>query len=423
MPQVPLNRHERREARRRAREKGVMPPEAAALMDAVERAVAARDLAGARQMAERAAKVAPQRPEPQFLLGRIAYWLEEDDTAVRHYSRAVAIAPSWADAQYALGSVLLDRERPAEAEAAFRAALAARPDFAEAASSLGNALLRLDRLDAAEEALAAALRLMPDHAGAHANRAALRLRRGDADGALAAAEESLRLRPAATGAINYKAMAMAALGRAEGAAALVDFDRFLALRPLAPPSGFADIGAFNAALARQALADPTLKPSPPGRTTMGGAQTTNLFRAPTGALAALRDALAAEIGRYRDALGEDPAHPFIAARPRNVTLYAWATVLGRQGHQAPHIHPAAWLSGVYYVNLPPELGAGGGDHAGWIEFGRPPALYPAPGEPRLRLVRPEPGLMALFPSYFWHRTVPFDSGEKRISIAFDALAA
>jgi hypothetical protein len=29
--------------------------------------------------------------------------------------------------------------------------------------------------------------------------------------------------------------------------------------------------------------------------------------------------------------------------------------------------------------------------------------------------------MVLFPSYFYHRTVPFESDEVRISIAFDVL--
>jgi hypothetical protein len=29
--------------------------------------------------------------------------------------------------------------------------------------------------------------------------------------------------------------------------------------------------------------------------------------------------------------------------------------------------------------------------------------------------------MILFPSYFYHRTIPFEASETRISIAFDAM--
>ncbi len=64
----------------------------------------------------------------------------------------------------------------------------------------------------------------------------------------------------------------------------------------------------------------------------------------------------------------------------------------------------------------------GDRHAGWIEFGRPPEHIHCTVEPEVRLVRPEEGLMALFPSYFYHRTVPTESAGTRVSIAFDVPA-
>ncbi|MFB3078779.1 MAG: putative 2OG-Fe(II) oxygenase [Lysobacterales bacterium] len=39
----------------------------------------------------------------------------------------------------------------------------------------------------------------------------------------------------------------------------------------------------------------------------------------------------------------------------------------------------------------------------------------------VKRIRPEAGLMLLFPSYFYHGTVPFDYDAQRISIAFDIL--
>ena len=87
----------------------------------------------------------------------------------------------------------------------------------------------------------------------------------------------------------------------------------------------------------------------------------------------------------------------------------------------PHIHPSAWLSGVYYVRLPEIIGQPGQGEAGWIEFGRPPEHFHCTAEPEVRVFEPEPGLMLLFPSYFYHRTVPFESADMRISISFDVL--
>ena len=46
-------------------------------------------------------------------------------------------------------------------------------------------------------------------------------------------------------------------------------------------------------------------------------------------------------------------------------------------------------------------------------------LIKTPAE--VRVVEPRAGRLALFPSAFYHRTIPFTSGTRRISIAFDAM--
>ena len=71
--------------------------------------------------------------------------------------------------------------------------------------------------------------------------------------------------------------------------------------------------------------------------------------------------------------------------------------------------------------LPPALGANDDGTAGWIEFGRPYWDFRIRGEPETRLIEPEEGLMLLFPSYMFHRTLPFAGPGERISIAFDVL--
>jgi hypothetical protein len=67
-------------------------------------------------------------------------------------------------------------------------------------------------------------------------------------------------------------------------------------------------------------------------------------------------------------------------------------------------------------------------HAGWIEFGQPRDEDKYKAEPLLYTVQPEEGLMVMFPSYMFHRTIPVNdspaqsSTDKRISIAFDVMA-
>ncbi|NND36678.1 MAG: hypothetical protein HKN81_06015, partial [Gammaproteobacteria bacterium] len=108
-------------------------------------------------------------------------------------------------------------------------------------------------------------------------------------------------------------------------------------------------------------------------------------------------------------------HEVMACESDLWTLRAWGTVLSPGGRQAPHQHPLAWLSGVYYVGLPDETDVGS------LEFGAPPERIGLRAEPELRDVTPRPGRLVIFPSWFYHRTRPFAVGSRRISIAFDVM--
>ncbi|HET6912296.1 MAG TPA: putative 2OG-Fe(II) oxygenase, partial [Rhodanobacteraceae bacterium] len=61
-------------------------------------------------------------------------------------------------------------------------------------------------------------------------------------------------------------------------------------------------------------------------------------------------------------------------------------------------------------------------HEGWLQLGEP-GFKTQPPLPPERFVKPEPGLLALFPSYMWHGTIPFsgDDGQSRLTIAFDVV--
>jgi Putative 2OG-Fe(II) oxygenase len=96
-------------------------------------------------------------------------------------------------------------------------------------------------------------------------------------------------------------------------------------------------------------------------------------------------------------------------------------VLHFQGNLTPHIHLDGYLSGVYYPQLPDLLGVPEQGQAGFFELGPPPEQFPIKAATDSLVVRPEEGLMLLFPSYFYHRTIPFESSQRRISIAFDAV--
>jgi Putative 2OG-Fe(II) oxygenase len=89
------------------------------------------------------------------------------------------------------------------------------------------------------------------------------------------------------------------------------------------------------------------------------------------------------------------------------------------GFHISHMHPEGWLSSALYIDLPLEVGSG---DAGALAFGVPDAALGLNLGPR-RIVRPKPGQLVVFPSYFWHGTTSFESDADRLTVAFDALPA
>jgi hypothetical protein len=74
---------------------------------------------------------------------------------------------------------------------------------------------------------------------------------------------------------------------------------------------------------------------------------------------------------------------------------------------------------VYYVSIPGEIVTASDGREGWLELGTPPSPFCDSGEYPTQSIQPQAGRMILFPSFVWHRTMPYQSSEQRICIAFD----
>jgi uncharacterized protein (TIGR02466 family) len=102
-------------------------------------------------------------------------------------------------------------------------------------------------------------------------------------------------------------------------------------------------------------------------------------------------------------------------------LHGWGAV-NREGHyNTAHVHPMSTWSGVYYV----DPGESADDTTeGNIEFAHPAAAATMTFFPTLlpsaRLVRPQAGLMLLFPSYLLHAVRIYRGKSPRICVPFNA---
>jgi uncharacterized protein (TIGR02466 family) len=160
----------------------------------------------------------------------------------------------------------------------------------------------------------------------------------------------------------------------------------------------------------------------------GGTQTNGyLFRLKHQRLADLEQQLRSAIASAVTGFPQDDKHPFWSrrhARPSGDGLRfagAWSVRLRSQGYHTSHIHPEGWISSAFYVDLPREVREAE-DTSGFIQFGEPMGELGLDLPPR-RILKPEVGTLVLFPSYMWHGTVPFESEESRITVAFDLLPA
>ena len=277
-------------------------------------------------------------------------------------------------------------------------------------------------MDDAVEAYESAITMAPEFDKVRVNLGDVYLAQGKAQDAIDLCDAYLQDHPGNISMLAFKAIALEEAGLKAAVGELYDFDRLL--RPNNPiPEEFPDLAAFNAALADHLLGHPSLTLAPKSHATRFGRHSGELLVEPKGPVAALEGMIMAAVEEYREAVPPDLDHPFLAHRPERLGLSIWGVAMDSQGHQLAHIHPSAWLSGVYYPKIPAVIAADDPDHAGWIEFGRPPVDFYASVEPDVRLINPEEGLMVLFPSYFYHRTIPYESDDVRISVAFDVLAA
>ena len=146
-------------------------------------------------------------------------------------------------------------------------------------------------------------------------------------------------------------------------------------------------------------------------------QAQNLLQHDHPAIRALPGVLDDPIRRYIGDLGTGPD----PIRSRNTGGYRihglWSVQLYPNGYHTDHTHQEGWISSAFYVEPVDRPG-----HEGWIKFGEP-GTPTSPALPPDHFVKPEPGMLVLFPSYMWHGTVPFGGDRPRLTCAFDLVPA
>ena len=98
-------------------------------------------------------------------------------------------------------------------------------------------------------------------------------------------------------------------------------------------------------------------------------------------------------------------------------LRGWAIIMNKGGNLKAHNHEEGWLTGTFYLQMPEETA---NTEEGAIEFSHQGPKYPkGNSEFERKVIRPSVRDLNIFCSSLFHRTLPFQSEQQRICLAFD----
>ena len=352
--------------------------------------------------------------------GNAAMVMGRADRALDIFGHALRVAPGDLEAIYGRGQSELALGKPSEAATRFQSLVTRAPQEPRYWVGLGRALDHCGRLAEAVEAFEGAIAAgEKDKAAAECCIASLLIRLERPAEALARLDKLLAEAPANRQALSLKVIALGRSGATAEARALMGIDDLAADKALPVPPGYADIQSFNAALVKAAKSHTTFANPRPEMPMTHARKTGNLQPNDAPVFDALRAAL---VGVLQDHIADmrKTGHPYMAGMPAQWRFSIWANVLDRQGEIGAHIHPGAWFSGAYYADMP-EGASDPVAKPGWFELGRPRDDLAGPDWQISRFFEARKGHLVLFPSYLYHRTVPFEGTGQRVSFGFDIV--
>ena len=392
---------------------------------------------------EKAIKVNPNYPDAFNNLGTIKQIFGNLKEAIDHYEKAIKNNPNFSSAYSNLASVLNEIGEPKKAIENCEKAIKIDPQYASAYSNLGNAYKKLKDYNKAIDCFEKVLQINPKYVNAINNLGAIFRDLGKPKEAKkyfqklnnkSSRGELLECVYFSEGLNNYSkilkdftnndplnlrvATIAAYVSKKENIENIYPFCKeplnFIFTKNIKNELTSADKfleSLLNKINKISAIWEPN------SYTTKGGYQSIgNLFDSNEIEIIKLRQIIEKQIIIYRE-IYKDKMDYFIRKWPSKIIFRGWHVKLIKQGHQKSHIHPAGWLSGVFYLKVPKQLN----DNQGSIEFTLYGYDYPNHKNLPNLFHKPKSFDLALFPSSLFHRTIPFHSDEERHVIAFDLI--
>lgn len=427
-----------------------------------------------------ALKLQPNTPDLLFNLGIALTHTQQLDEAITIYKKAIQIKPDFFEAYGNLGTVLQAQGQLKAAIECYQKGLKINPQDARGHFNLGTALRDSGALNDAVDSYKRAITLFPNYTDAHNNLGETLRDLGEMDRAINSYQAALNLNPNHAQA-NYNMAEFCYLAKRYldaipyfEASQLDDwqerqlyclykaeeFDAFKTNRDaLIANNTYKHTSPFLATLSTHYSInfdkpDPynfckngldfVYKKSIPelvntdllqallndintadiaerkqGRLTNGQQSAGNLFKRNEASFQTLASLIKKEFLAYKNHFSDADCE-LIQSFPDELEFTSsWYVKMQQGGHLSAHIHEIGWISGAVYLKMPSTNGLEGA-----FEYGTHGDDYPVKYQDSyakfpVKQIMPSVGDIVLFPSSLFHRTIPFNSIDNRICIAFD----
>ena len=361
---------------------------------------------------QKAAKLMPQDAEAQSNLGVTLQELGRLKEAESSQRQAIALKPGYAEAHSNLAVTLQELGRLKEAEASYKQATALTPDYAEAHYNLGVLLQELGRLDEAEASYTQAILLKPDYAECR-NQLLKCLYLEDKKSLFIDQLDFLINRDKADAVIgSLTCRSELKYGLEKRNLFCREPLKYVSHIDLNTQYDFEEIFVTNA---KSILNDDKITNRKQSLLVNGYQTSGNLFDIENSFTEKIQKAIRFELNKYRISFS-DSEEGLIKKWPTKYNLYGWLISMKSGGELQPHIHDRGWLSGSIYINVPPKAKADSGKLV--VALGEEKDATDTRANMK-KIIDVVTGSLVLFPASLTHYTIPFESEEERIVLAFD----
>jgi len=393
---------------------------------------------------EKADNIQPNNTIIQTNLGIIFNDLGENKKAKECYEKAIKINPDNGKAHYNLGAIYKDSGELQKAKICFKKAIEINPNEQEAHNSLGVIFQELGEYQRAKDCYEKAIEIKPNYGDVYYNFGQLLHERGEYHLAENYFKKAIQIKPSDIRASNslltnlYKmnnqsilfeeldsiinegkmnAVIGSICSRSEVKYGVKKENPFcnnpldyVLKKDLNQKYDFKNVfvKCVNNILKDDSISNRVQKLITNGYQTAG-----NLFANRDFETNEIQKIIKIEIEKYR-LYFKDSKEGFIKNWPTNYNLNGWLISMKKGGKLSAHMHDLGWLSGSIYINVPQKSDLESGNLVVCIDENENK-------NENKKSIDVVTGSLCLFPSSLLHYTIPFESEENRIVLAFDMI--